>query len=249
MYQKERKQQILYLLQEKNEMTVAELSRLLFTSESSIRRDLQAMELSGLVKRTHGGVKLLGDNPTIVPFASRLHYKVAEKKKMAKKALSYIQDGQVIFLDQSSSALFLAHELVNRRQVTIITNNIEILATMAKSELKVYASGGYICPTNRNCLIGEDAHEIFRKTHADLLFFSTKALSSDGVLYDATREEIHIHNAMLENSARRYFLCDSGKFDSYASYLQCTLSELDGMISEAAIPERFAKFLSDPDQA
>ena len=171
MYQKERKQQILYLLQEKNEMTVAELSRLLFTSESSIRRDLQTMELSGLVKRTHGGVKLLSDNPTIVPFASRLHYKVAEKKKMAKKALSYIQDGQVIFLDQSSSALFLAHELVNRRQVTIITNNIEILATMAKSELKVYASGGYICPTNRNCLIGEDAHEIFRKTHADLLFF------------------------------------------------------------------------------
>lgn len=55
------------------------------------------------------------------------------------------------------------------------------------------------------------------KTHADLLFFSTKALSSDGVLYDATREEIHIHNAMLENSARKYFLCDSGKFDSYAS--------------------------------
>ena len=105
MYQKERKQQILYLLQEKNEMTVSELSRLLFTSESSIRRDLQAMELSGLVKRTHGGVKLLGDNPTIVPFASRLHYKVAEKKKMAKKALSYIQDGQVIFLDQSSSCL------------------------------------------------------------------------------------------------------------------------------------------------
>ena len=86
MYQTERKQQILYLLQEKNEMTVAELSRLLFTSESSIRRDLQAMELSGLVKRTHGGVKLLGDNPTIVPFASRLHYKVAEKKKMAKKS-------------------------------------------------------------------------------------------------------------------------------------------------------------------
>lgn len=136
MYQKERKQQILYLLQEKNEMTVAELSRLLFTSESSIRRDLQTMELSGLVKRTHGGVKLLGDNPTIVPFASRLHYKVAEKEKNGEKALSYIQDGQVIFLDQSSSALFFAHELVNRRQVTIITNNIEILATMAKSELK-----------------------------------------------------------------------------------------------------------------
>ncbi|MFR7718108.1 MAG: DeoR family transcriptional regulator [Lachnospiraceae bacterium] len=85
MYQKERKQQILYLLQEKNEMTVAELSRLLFTSESSIRRDLQTMELTGWVADMAG--ELLSDNPTIVPFASRLHYKVAEKKN-GEKALS-----------------------------------------------------------------------------------------------------------------------------------------------------------------
>ena len=159
-------------------MTVAKLSELLFASESSIRRDLTSMELSGLVKRTHGGVELIADNPAIVPFSSRLHFKIAEKKKMAKKALEYIHDGQVIFLDHSSSALFVAHELVNKKKVTIITNNIEILSTMAKTELKVYASGGYISPTNRNCLIGEDAHEIFAKTHADVLFFSAKALSA-----------------------------------------------------------------------
>lgn len=242
MYRREREQQILYLLQEKNEMTVSELSRLLFTSESSIRRDLTAMELSGLVKRTHGGVELLGNNPAIIPFSSRLHFKIAEKKKMAKKALAYIQDGQVIFLDQSSSALFLAHELINRRQVTVITNNIEILSTMTKSELKVYSSGGYISPTNRNCLIGEDAHEIFKRTHADLLFFSVKALSPEGILYDHTREEIHIHNTMLENAEKKYLLCDSSKFDSYTSYLQCSLADLDGMISEVSLPEKYAAF-------
>ena len=242
MYRKEREQQILYLLQEKNEMTVSELSKLLFTSESSIRRDLTAMELSGLVKRVHGGVQLLGDNPTIIPFSSRLHFKVAEKKKMAKKALSYVHDGQVIFLDQSSSALFVAHELVNRKQVTIITNNIEILTTMAKSELKVYASGGYISPTNRNCLIGEDAHEIFKKTRADLLFFSAKAVSPEGILYEPTREEIHIHNTMLENAAKKFFLCDSGKFNTYASYRQCSLADLDGMITESGLPEKNSKF-------
>lgn len=243
MYRKEREQQILGLLQDKREMTVAELSKLLFTSESSIRRDLTAMEMSGQVKRIHGGVKLLGDDPTIIPFSSRMHYKIPEKMKMAKKALEYIQDGQVIFLDQSSSALFLAHELIHHRQVTIITNNIEILATTAKSNLKVYASGGYISPTNRNCLIGEDAHMIFQNTHADLLFFSTKALSGDGTLYDPTREEIHIHNTMLENAAKKYFLCDSGKFGTYASYVQCHLQDLDGMISEVPVPESYQAYL------
>lgn len=161
---------------------------------------------------------------------------------MAKKALSYVHDGQVIFLDQSSSALFVAHELVNRKQVTIITNNIEILTTMAKSELKVYASGGYISPTNRNCLIGEDAHEIFKKTRADLLFFSAKAVSPEGILYEPTREEIHIHNTMLENAAKKFFLCDSGKFNTYASYRQCSLADLDGMITESGLPEKYSKF-------
>lgn len=244
MYRKEREQQILYLLQERHEMTVAELSKLLFASESSIRRDLTSLELNGLVKRNHGGVTISGENPSIIPFSSRLHFKIAEKKKMAKEALKFVQDGQVIFLDQSSSALFVAHELVNRKQVTIITNNIEILTTMAKSELKVYASGGYISPTNRNCLIGEDSHEIFKKTHADLLFFSAKALSPEGILYEPTREEIHIHNTMLEHASKSFFLCDSGKFDTYASYEQCSLADLDGMISEKKLPEKYANFFS-----
>ena len=242
MYKREREQQILFLLQEHQEMTVAELSKRLYISESSIRRDLTAMELNGLVKRTHGGVELLAENPALIPFSNRLHFKIAEKKKIAKKALSYIQDGQVIFLDQSSSALFVAHELVGKKQVTIITNNIEILTTMAKSKLKVYASGGYISPTNRNCLIGEDAHKIFAKTHADLLFFSVKSLSSDGMLYEHTREEIHIHNTMLENAAKKIFLCDSSKFDQYASYMQCSLKDVDHMLSELALPEKYAKF-------
>lgn len=243
MYKKEREEQIRYLLQEKKEMTVAELSRLLFTSESSIRRDLTEMELNGLVRRTHGGVRILGDEPTMIPFSSRLHYRVAEKKKMAKKALHLIQDGQVIFLDQSSSALFLAYELVGRKRVTIITNNIEILTAMAKSDLKVYASGGYISPSNRNCLIGEDAHDIFLKTRADMLFFSVKALSEEGVLYEPTREEVHIHNAMLASAAQKYLLCDSEKFDSYASYRQCSLKELSGMITEAEIPEKYRSLI------
>jgi len=240
MYKREREQQILSLLQEKHQISVAELNSLLFTSESSIRRDLTAMELRGLVKRTHGGVELVSDNPSIIPFASRLHYKIAEKKKMAQKAMSYIQDGQVIFLDQSSSALFVAHELIHKKNVTIITNNIEILNTMAKSELKVYASGGYISPTNRNCLIGEDAHAIFTRTHADLCFFSVRALSPDGRLYDPTLEEIHIHNSMLDNAAKKIFLCDSGKFNTYSSYLQCSLSDIDVMLSEGMLPEKYA---------
>lgn len=245
MYKREREEQILYLLQSKKQMTVSELSKILFTSESSIRRDLNSLELNGLIKRTHGGAELLGNNPAIVPFANRLHYKILEKKKIAKKALKYISDGQVIFLDQSSSALFIAQELINFKHITVITNNIEILSTMADSELKIYSSGGYISPTNKNCLIGEDAHDIFNKTHADITFFSTKALSSDGILFDSTREEVLIHDTMIKNTNKSIFLCDSGKFDKYASYRQCSLSDIHDLISEIELPEKYEIFFNN----
>lgn len=244
MYQKERQREILDLLSANGYITVKELSSLLYTSESSIRRDLTAMESMGLVKKNYGGVELVTQNPSIVPFSSRRHYHIPKKKIMAKKAMEYVHDGQIVFLDQSSSALFVAYELMSRKNITIVTNNIEILSSFSQSELKVYASGGYISQTNRNCLIGEDAHNIFSKTHADLLFFSAKALSPEGTIYDFTREEIHIRNTMMQHAAKKIFLCDSDKFDTYAGYEQCSLSDIDGMICENDTLGKYEVFFS-----
>lgn len=232
MYKNEREREILNLLTEHGYMSVKQLSELLFTSESSIRRDLTSMEVKGLVRRTYGGVEMTVENSRIVPFSTRIHHNIAQKKAMAKKAMTYIEDGQILFLDQSSSALFVANELMDKKKVTIITNNIEILASLSQSDLKVYSSGGYLSHTNRNCLLGEDAHEIFSKTHADVCFFAAKALSPEGDIYDFTREEIHIRSTMLENATTRIFLCDSEKFDKYAGYKQCSLRDIDGMICE-----------------
>lgn len=244
MYQKERQREILELLSASGYITVKELSTLLYTSESSIRRDLTAMESMGLVKKNYGGVELVTQNPSIVPFSSRRHYHIPKKKIMAKKAMEYVHDGQIVFLDQSSSALFVAYELMSRKNITIVTNNIEILSSFSQSDLKVYASGGYISQTNRNCLIGEDAHNIFSKTHADLLFFSAKALSPEGTIYDFTREEIHIRNTMMKHAAKKIFLCDSDKFDTYAGYEQCSLSDIDGMICENDTLGKYEVFFS-----
>ncbi len=244
MYSNEREREILNLLTENRYMTVKELAGLLFTSESSIRRDLTSMEIKGLVKRTYGGVEIAGESSRIVPFSTRIHHNIAQKKAMAKKAMTYIEDGQIIFLDQSSSALFVANELMDKKKVTIITNNIEILASLSQSDLKVYSSGGYLSHTNRNCLLGEDAHEIFSKTHADLCFFAAKALSPEGDIYDFTREEILIRDTMLKNASTKIFLCDSEKFDKYAGYRQCSLREIDGMICENSSLGKYEAFFS-----
>ena len=79
MYQNEREMEILKLLSAEPYITVKELSRILYTSESSIRRDLSAMEKRGIVRRSYGGVELSKSNVTVLPFNVRLHDRVQEK--------------------------------------------------------------------------------------------------------------------------------------------------------------------------
>jgi len=150
-----------------------------------------------------------------------------------------VHDGDILFLDQSSSALFVAKAIMHTARVTVVTNNTEIISLLAQSEIDVISSGGRLSRTNRNCLLGEDAQRIFTQIRANLLFFSSKALSADGVIYDCDRDEVCIRSTMLANAEQKVFLCASEKYGHYAGYRQCTLEDVDYMISETNAPERF----------
>lgn len=241
MFRNERKEEILKILSVQGYMTVAQLSKILYTSESSIRRDLIDLERETVVVRSYGGVELAKGNSRAIPFAQRLHNRIREKKVMAEKAVSLIKEKDIIFLDQSSSALFLAQELFRTRRVTIVTNNLEILCADQPAGVTVYSTGGRVSG-NRRCLIGEGATESFRNYRADFAFFSSEAVSPEGVIYANTLEEVKLKQAMMENAQTAVFLCDSQKFSKYAGYKQCDLSRLDYMISEAEIPREIQAF-------
>ena len=232
MYRNERENEILKLLSSEGYVTVKQLSRLLYTSESSIRRDLTSLEKQGMVSRSYGGVSLEKNSSQVIPFSTRAHYNIAAKKVMAKKAASLIHDGDIIFLDQSSSAFFLAQELLKHAGITVVTNNIEIISFLSQSEIEVISCGGRLSKENRNCLLGSDAHGIFEEIHANTFFFSAKALSLDGVIYDCVREEVCIRNTMFANADRHVFLCDTEKVGHFAGYRQCSLKEVDVMITQ-----------------
>ena len=236
MFKSERREEILKILSAQGYTTVAELSRLLYTSESSIRRDLALLEQEDMVSRSYGGVELKRSNTRALPLALRLHNRIREKKIMAEKALQIIGEKDIVFLDQSSSALFLAQELFRCRKVTIVTNNLEIICAEQPAGITVYATGGRVSGYRR-CLIGENAISVFNKMHADFAFFSSKALSPEGVIYDDSLEEVKLKEAMMANAAKKVFLCDSGKFGTYAGYKQCQLQDVDVLISDEPVPE------------
>lgn len=241
MLKNEREREILNLLKERDGFsTVKELCSALYSSESSIRRDLSVLERRGVIRRTYGGAELVTNFSSAISFNQRAHHNIAAKKAIAKKAMELVKNGDVIFLDQSSSAFYLAQELSSNNTLTVITNNIEIISLLSTTSIKTISSGGTLSPDNRACLLGRDAHYIFENIYADVVFFSTKSLSNDGIISDCAREEVLVRGAMLKNAAKKVFLCDSEKFGTSSAYKQCTLDEIDVLVSEDDVAQHFS---------
>lgn len=240
MLKNEREQEILSILQSTGYITVRALSQQLFTSESNIRRALVGLEAKGLARRSYGGVELVRSHNQVLTFHTRAHQNQAAKQAIAKKAAPLIKDGSIVFLDGSSTAFYLAAELINRSDLTVVTNNPEILNLLSQTKFTVYCSGGRLSDVNRMCLVGPDAQRSFESVYAQYAFFSSNALSADGIITDCTREEVAVRESMLKNAAQKIYLCDSSKFGSISAYKQCSLSQVDMLISEGSHAQVFA---------
>ncbi len=241
MLKNEREQEILATMKhEGGFVTVDALAKKLYASESSIRRDLALLEKKGVVRRSYGGAELVSGLSNVIAFRHRSHENSAAKREIAAKAAGLIADDSVIFLDQSSTAFYLANEIVNRSSLTVVTNNIEIVNLLAPTNLRLVVSGGVLSRDNRSCLIGRDAEACFEGIFADILFFSAKALSDEGVISDCTSEEVHVRNAMRAHADTCVFLCDSGKLHTHAAYRQCDLGDVDYLICEGDHAKEFS---------
>lgn len=243
MFHKEREQEIMSILKAANGfVSVKQLCDTLFASESSIRRDLKALEQQGLVKRSYGGAVLENNYSNIVTFNHRTRQNVNAKREIAQKAAALIKDGDIIFLDQSSTAFYLAGEIIDRSSLTVVTNNIEIMMLLSNSKIRLISSGGFLSDENRNCLIGGDAQRTFQNIYADVAFFSVKTVSENGAVTDCSPEEVVVRNAMLKNAAKKVLLCDSAKFGGKAPFKQCKLEDVDILISENDQAQYFAAY-------
>ena len=241
MLQNEREQEILSILRSCGYASVKTLSRQLFTSESSIRRALAGLEEKGLAKRSYGGAALLESHSNVLPFEERYRRNVAAKQAIARKAAPLVGEGSILFLDGSSTAFYLAAELQHRSGLTVVTNNPEILSLLSRSKCTVYCSGGRLSEENRSCLVGPDAQRTFEGIYGDFVFFSTNALTADGIITDCTREEVAVREVMLRNARKKVFLCDSGKLGHCSAYRQCDLSQVDTLICETEMGGQFAE--------
>lgn len=235
-----RQNQILELVSEHGFLTVARLSELIYTSPSSVRRDLARLQNLSLIKRTHGGVSTLGDLGQPVPFESRMTKNVGEKRHIAALAATLLADGQAVMLDGSTTAGFLVPHIAKHKDMILFTNNMLTAISAVRHGVRTHVIGGQAIDGSA-VLSGEEAYRVAAKINPDILFFSSGSLGQNGMIYDPIPEENHMREIMLRNAATRVFLCDSGKFGGRALYTLCSVDEVDACVFDKEFPRLKAR--------
>lgn len=229
-------QSIMEVLQSKQFSTIENLASELYVSPSTVRRKLNALQAKGLVVRTHGGVRLKDGNSLAPSFTFRIHQNSPEKKRIALAAIRLIHDGDIVFLDGSTSSFFIAEYLSEFKNIRVITNGIDTLSLLSRNGVTAYSTGGYVQEQNRSALVGRYAECMINSFHADVAFFSAQSVSPDGEIYDCFEEENFIRMAMLKNSDKKVFLGDDTKFGRRSPYHLCHIRDVDYIISNTPLP-------------
>ena len=230
----ERREKILKILEGQKSSTVRELANSLFISEASIRRDIEVLEKEGLVRRVYGGVLLARYQNGIVPVDLRDSDHSAVKEQIARRAAAFIRDGDTVMMDASSTVRRMIKYIGNKRNLTIITNNLRIFSEAAQygaSDLSLYCTGGCYSAEN-HAFVGASAEQYLRSVRADCLFFSSQGISEDGEISDASEGETSLRRVMLTRADRRYFLCDSSKIGVRHTFVLCHRDDLTDLIDE-----------------
>lgn len=243
----ERRSEILKLIQQKQTVTVSELSQSFGVTDETIRRDLERLESAGGIVRTYGGAMLSkGDNARIEqPSNVRKQTNTTAKKTIAAMAADLIQDGESVMLDDSSTSLFIARELKRKRNLTIITNSVDILLEVANvSGWSVMSTGGVLKARSMS-FIGNQAEALIANYHVDKAIVSCKGLDLEHGFTESSEPSALVKRSMIRAAKQVILAVDHSKFDLISFVQIAHLDRATTIITDVAPDQRWIDTLAE----
>lgn len=243
MLPNQRREKILELIREDGHAKVLDLSRIFKVTEVTIRQDLEKLENEGSIMREHGGAYLKNMDLNVRNFSLQNQDNLAEKMMIARKALEFIEEGDTIILDSGSTTSELAKIITGFRNLTVITNALNIgLLLGAEPGINVIITGGeFKAPTLS--LTGQKAADFFQNLHVDKLFLATAGVSlKSGLTYPGI-SDICVKRAMIESANETYLLADSSKIGKNAFASLGALSLINYLITDSGIRKEDIEWL------
>ena len=243
----ERQSRLKDLLARKGMSDLDSLSSELQVSQSTIRRDVEQLERTGLVRRTHGGVIWIGEDDRSGPggaganangarpyaFDQRMGYQTDAKRLIARAAARLVKPGQTVLIDGGTTTFYLAQELLGQT-LQLVTNSLPIANLFINDEnVELVLVGGLLYP-RYGVLLGPMAEHELGTIHAQTLFISVAGVH-DGSLYNQNLLLVSAERRMMEQAQQTVLLVDSGKFGQQALARLCGLGDIDVVVADAAL--------------
>ncbi len=230
MLKKERQAYILHQVNLHNKVLSSSLCTEINVSEDTIRRDLQELADEGKVIKVHGGALSYSFNQ--VYFPTNGVYSQNQKKTIAQKAISYIENGMFVLTSGGTTIIEMARSLPPQLKATFISGSIPvILEYMHHPNIEVILIGDKISK-NSKITVGSEAIAKIRQVKADICFLGTNAIDLEQGITDNDWEVVQLKKAMIESSKMVICLGIAEKFNTVQPIRVCGIDEIDVLITE-----------------
>lgn len=240
MLNEARKNEILEYIAEHGTIKIQEISDMFGISDMTARRDLNDLDRKGLVRRIHGGAVANLGRSYEPPFQTRSSKNEKRKKLIGKSAAKLIYDGDSISLDVGTTTLEVARNLGSKRNLTIVTNCLQIANLLVGTlslevDARLIITGGIVRPRELS-MIGNIPEEVYSNYHTDKAFIGIGGISLENGLTEYNIEDSQIKKILLQNSLEKIVLADSSKFGVTTFNTIGPLESVDTIITDSGAP-------------
>jgi DeoR/GlpR family transcriptional regulator of sugar metabolism len=243
MLAEERRTRMLELVRLRGFASLPELATALRVSESTVRRDLDFLEESGVARRTHGGAFYTGPSPKLPHFDVRQPVEWDKKRQIAIAAGKLVEEGDTVLLDGGSTTYELARVLVDK-PLQVVTNSLPVaMLFSARENVDLVLVGGYV-HSRTGVSLGPYAVEMLSELNVRRAVLSVAGINESGY-FNSNLLLVETERAMMKTADEVIVVADSTKFGRTSLARLCDLGGVDTVVTDDEIGYEWKQRLSD----
>jgi DeoR family deoxyribose operon repressor len=244
---------LMSLLRKQGTLYVSDIAKKLGVSEMTVRRDLDELQDNNFVERHHGKALFLKDSPVsnyedienVYSLLSASEKMNEEKKRIAQYAVTLVERGDVIILDNGSTTDKIADYTPDNIELTVVCYNLNIAAKLSRKErINILLAGGYYHPSDQ-MFESSEGLQFLRSIRAHKLFLSASGVHESLGMTCAHSFEVMVKQTVLESALEKILVADSSKFGTVKTVFFSSIDNLNTIITDTGISKEWIEIIQN----
>lgn len=243
----QRREHILKLLQERNVLSISELTSMLSVSHMTVRRDIQALENEGKVLSVTGGVRLAARLKSEPSYLAKAQLEVPAKRAIARAAAELVRENFTIYLDAGTTTLQMVPLLTDKAGLTVVTNDFNVVGhLMEYPNIELIHTGGVVSHADHSS-VGQFTAEFLRRVNVDIAFVASSSWDLERGSTTPSEAKVVAKQELLRVASKSVLTVDSTKYGKFGTFTVARLEEFDLIITDDRLPANAVQQMRERD--